>query len=100
MKLSIARAASRELEHAVRWYRKHVGTGIADAFLNTVDEALAAILETPETSPLWPGEADVHRKLIGRRFPFSIAYRIRHENIRVLAIVHHKRRPFYWRKRI
>ena len=33
------------------------------------------------------------------RFPYTVIYSLRDEQIRVLALAHEKRRPFYWRGR-
>jgi plasmid stabilization system protein ParE len=34
-----------------------------------------------------------------KRFPYSVFYRLREDHVRILAVAHQKRRPFYWRKR-
>ncbi|WP_438003790.1 hypothetical protein [Sorangium sp. So ce321] len=43
-------------------------------------------------------ENDVRWWLV-RRFPYSVLYRVRDDHIRILAIAHQNRRPFYWRGR-
>jgi hypothetical protein len=32
-------------------------------------------------------------------FPFSLVYRVRHAEIEIVAVAHHRRRPGYWRSR-
>jgi hypothetical protein len=34
-----------------------------------------------------------------RSFPFSVVYRLRPEEIVILAVAHQKRKPGYWRGR-
>ncbi|MBK7425134.1 MAG: type II toxin-antitoxin system RelE/ParE family toxin [Propionivibrio sp.] len=31
-----------------------------------------------------------------RRFPYSIIYQVTVEELRILAVAHHRRRPGYW----
>ncbi len=33
------------------------------------------------------------------RFPYSLVYSVRPNEIRIVAVAHQKRRPFYWRAR-
>jgi hypothetical protein len=40
------------------------------------------------------------RRLVLRRFPFAIVYRLAGEFVLVLAIAHMRRRPGYWRGRL
>jgi hypothetical protein len=35
-----------------------------------------------------------------RRFPYGVVYAIRNDEIYLIAVMHLKRRPFYWKKRI
>ncbi|MDY6782375.1 MAG: type II toxin-antitoxin system RelE/ParE family toxin [Cyanobacteriota bacterium] len=40
------------------------------------------------------------RRLILPKFPYSLLYRVlKSDQIRILAIAHHKRRPQYWKGR-
>lgn len=42
-----------------------------------------------------PIHEDVRRRLV-RRFPYGVLYGIGAESIRVLAVMHSRRRPMYW----
>jgi toxin ParE1/3/4 len=33
------------------------------------------------------------------RFPFALIYRIERDEVQILAVAHHSRRPGYWRER-
>ena len=39
------------------------------------------------------------RKLRVNRFPYNLVYRILSDEVLVLAIAHHRRRPSYWQYR-
>ncbi len=67
------------------------------AFLEEVERSVEQITETPEAyqrigkrvrrKPMW-------------RFPYNIIYAVYGDRIRVVALAHQKRRPFYWRQRL
>jgi len=40
----------------------------------------------------------VRRKQLGR-FPYQLLYRVDGEEIRILAVMHKRRRPLYWVER-
>jgi len=87
--------AEIELNEAAEYYeREHPGLGVA--FLTEVERAMDVVLEFPEGSPR-VGET-VRRKLL-RRFPYGILYSVRPGEVRILALMNQKRRPFYWRGR-
>lgn len=84
--------AEAELNDAIRYYEnEQVGLGVA--FLAEVRRCTTAILEYPEAGP-------VVRSHIRRRrcdkFPYALLYERRADQIRVLAVMHLKRRTNYW----
>lgn len=87
--------AESELNEASAYYAS-ARPGLGDAFVNEVQHAVAALA----TSPLagMAVEQDIRWWLL-RRFPYSVLYRVCDDHIRILAIAHQKRRPFYWRGR-
>ena len=87
--------AEQELNDAASYYNA-LRPGLGQAFLDEVERAVTQILAYPEAAPL---VNRIVRKKLVRRFPYSVMYSIRLEGIRVLAIAHQKRRPFYWRSR-
>jgi len=87
--------AEIELNEAAEYYdRESPGLGVT--FLKEVERAVEHILELPEGSPRVT--RTVRRKLL-RRFPYGILYSLRPNEVRILAIMNQKRRPFYWRDR-
>jgi plasmid stabilization system protein ParE len=84
-----------ELNEAAAYYAL-ARPGLGEAFLAEVQHAVDALA----AAPLAGSAVDLDvRWWIVRRFPYSVLYRIRPDHIRILAIAHHKRRPFYWRGR-
>lgn len=70
--------------------------GLGDVFLDEVEHAIRGIREFPDAAPPFVGRV---RKRVLAKFPYSLLYSITDDEIRVLAVAHHKRRPFYWRGR-
>lgn len=96
----IHRTAALEAVEAAAWYelqRPGLGTEFASAI-----QAALELLEG-EISPLLPmsgaaGRRNVMRLML-RRFPYDIVVADRGNDILVLAVAHHSRRPGYWRDR-
>jgi plasmid stabilization system protein ParE len=71
--------------------------GLAADFTAEMDRVLALLAETPRIGvPVGGGL----RRLLLRRFPYYLLYRLEEEVILVLAVGHHSRRPGYWRDRL
>lgn len=88
-------AAADELAEAAAFYEAE-GPGLGRAFLAEVDSALQILTRFPEASPLLRGR--VRRKVLPR-FPYALLYSLQADQLRILAVAHEKRRPFFWRGR-
>lgn len=96
MKLRLDPAALEELERAEEYTTKEFGEFVANAFRIAMAEALEEITEFPRRyAPL----RDTIRAKVLHPYPFSIIYEEVNDAVRVYAIAHAKRRPFYWRDR-
>ncbi len=96
----ILRAAVQEAVEAAAWYELQ-RPGLGREFAGAVQAALD-LLES-EVWPLLPmsgaaGQRNVMRLML-RRFPYDVVVVERRDDILVLAIAHHSRRPGYWRDR-
>ncbi|MCB9481609.1 MAG: type II toxin-antitoxin system RelE/ParE family toxin [Desulfobacteraceae bacterium] len=87
--------AEAELKEAAL-YLNHESKDLGILFLNDIDFSMQQIKENPESAPIIKN--NVRRKLLSK-FPYSIFYIIRKDQIRILAVAHQKRRPFYWHSR-
>lgn len=85
--------AEAELMDAAFYYQEQV-QGLGSDFLDAADKAFDEILEAPER---WPVLRDEIRRHFITRFPYSVLYRVDPEEIVILAVAHHRRRPWYWK---
>jgi plasmid stabilization system protein ParE len=89
---SIHEAAEAELNEAAEFYDLK-NPGLGTVFIDEVQRGIEIISEFPEAFPLVRGCVG-KKGLI--RFPYSLVYSVRPNEIRILAVAHQKRRPFYW----
>ena len=93
----ISEPASEELTHAVRWYETS-RPGLGGEFFDAVTGLLTVIGTSPEIGPLSRSDPQTRRVLV-RRFPYQIVYRVSPTETVVVAVAHLKRRPGYWKSR-
>jgi plasmid stabilization system protein ParE len=94
-KVSINEAAENEINEAADFYDLE-SPGLGSVFLDEIDFSIKRILQFPDSSPILKGRV---RMMVLRKFPYSVAYSVLPLEIRLLAVAHQKRRPFYWRNR-
>jgi len=77
-------AASADMVSAREWYeQKQVGLGAA--FVRAVDGVLDGVGRRPDLFP--PAHRGL-RRVLTRRFPYAVYYRIDADAVRVVAILH------------
>jgi toxin ParE1/3/4 len=84
--------AEQELLDAVSYYEEQE-TGLGLEYLSEVEHAVNFLVRYPEAGSKVRGSI---RRLTLPKFPYSLLYRVSEEQIRVLAVAHHKRKPQYW----
>jgi plasmid stabilization system protein ParE len=95
LKVSFHEAAESELNEAADFYDL-ASRELGGLFIDEIQRTIDRITELPESALLVGGR--VRRKPVAK-FPYSVFYSIRPNEIRILAVAHQKRRPFYWRSR-
>jgi plasmid stabilization system protein ParE len=87
--------AADEAQAAERWYRERneIASG---RFQRELHRAIDWISERPETGSPYLSKT---RRVLLRRFPFFIVYRVREGIVEIVAVAHGRRRPGYWRTR-
>jgi toxin ParE1/3/4 len=95
MKVSFHPAARRELLKHSKWYRDR-SLSAAAGFEREIDHAIARIQEAPERYPLTKRG---RRRFVLLEYPFNLIYRIHEQQIQIIAVAHHSRRPEYWLSR-
>jgi plasmid stabilization system protein ParE len=96
MKYSLHPEAESDLREAAEFYGERAGSGLSQALLTEFERAVELLLRHPGLGSLWRHGT---RRHIMNRFPFSLIYAVAGEEIRILAVAHHSRRPGYWRHR-
>ena len=87
--------AEEEMTEAALFYEA-ARSGLGDTFLDDIQHAIESVRRHPE---LGESVAFGFRRVLVRRFPFSIIYAVEPEGIAVVAIAHQRRRPEYWKGR-
>jgi plasmid stabilization system protein ParE len=95
-------AAEQEAEAAAEWYGAQV-PALAIEFARQYAMVIDTIAETPRMYALAedaPPGIECRNKLRLGRFPYRVVYAIIGEDIYIVAVAHHSRRPGYWRDRL
>jgi plasmid stabilization system protein ParE len=95
MKLRWHGEARMEADAAAAFYNDKQ-PGLAQRFLDDLEEALHRIRRHPLAYR--QVENDV-RKCRVAHFPYGLIYRVRTEHIEILAVMHLRRAPGYWKER-
>ena len=95
MRIRIHPEAEAEFLNSVDFYSEDSAHN-AERFIREIEEALDAISLFPERYPVFEYGARVR---ILKRFPFSVVYRVKENEVHIVAIEHQSREPGYWRER-
>jgi toxin ParE1/3/4 len=90
---SVSPEADRELTDAAPYYADESGKELGLAIILEFERTLALLCREPSLGAPW-GKG--RRRFPMRRFPYSIIYYVNGNDLRVIAIGHHRRRPSYW----
>ena len=95
--LRISELASEELREAVRWYEDR-RSGWGGRLFDAVSHSVELIEAYPEIGEERRGRHP-SRQFSVLGFPYKVVYRIRPQDIYVVAVAHTSRRPGYWKNR-
>ena len=70
---------------------------LGEEFLNAVETAFEEIVQRPT---MWRVIGGRFRRYLVHHFPYAVVYSIEDDFIYIVAIMHMKRKPDYWRDRI
>jgi plasmid stabilization system protein ParE len=93
VKLVVYPAALTELHDAAAFYTLKANVELGLAFVTEFERTANLVLDNPLLGAEFRG---TRRRYILRRFPYSIIYQVTAEELRILAVAHHRRRPGYW----
>ena len=96
MRVRLLAPAEEELVEAAAYYESRV-PALGTNFLDIIEAAVEEIGQHPKR---WPEVEPGVRRRVVRRFPYSLIYTVDHEEISILAVMHHKQKPRYWVTRL
>ena len=87
--------AEEEMSEAASFYEA-ASHGFGEKFLADVQHTVDRLRTHPELGV--DVSANLRRALL-LRFPFSLSYSVEADEILIVSVAHHRRRPGYWRSR-
>ncbi len=96
MKVGFLSPAAAEFREAVDHYEA-VRDGLGGEFADEVTLSKQRIAAYPDA---WPKLSARTRRCLVDRFPYGLVNRVRGKEIQIVAVMHLKRHPLYWRDRI
>lgn len=94
-RLRVRARARAEIAEAFEWYLARSKDAPAD-FLAEIDATLSHIAEAPERFPVVRGRL---RRVLLRRFPYAVYYKVYPTVISVVGVIHGHRHPDTWLRR-
>lgn len=95
MKIRFLSIAATELDDAYLYYESiHVGLG--RTFINEFESALLRLKRHPQA---WQPLSKFTKRCLINKFPYSIIYQIRVDELLIVAVANNHRRPNYWAER-
>ena len=100
MRLEIHEEAVEDARDAFDWYAER-SQRTAEQFADLFEEAVVSIVRNPRAFAMVEEEGlqGEFRRLIMKKFKFSIIYHVGNERLLVVAVAHPSRDPNYWRSR-
>ena len=89
--------AQSDLDHALSWYGEQGGQRLKQRFFVAYVEARKKICKNPGA---YPFAFEYFRKARLKKFPFKIIYALDQDDVIIIAVMHDKRHPDYWKERI
>lgn len=93
---SVGPEADRELSEGALYYAREADAGVGLAFILEFERSLALLCGNPHLGAIW---RNGRRRFPLRKFSYSIVYYVRGDELRVIALAHHRRKPSYWSDR-
>ena len=95
MRVRFSEIANNELIDACDWYEGQQ-VGLGSRFRADVREAVLRIARSPL---LFPVELEDVRRYVMNRFPYTLRYVLRGDEVWIMTVSHQHRRPDYWVER-
>lgn len=92
---SVSPEADWELTEAALYYAREANADLGLAFIAEFERGIALLCTQPHLGAPWRRR----RRLPLYRFPYSIIYYVSGDELRIIALAHHRRKPQYWANR-
>lgn len=96
MRARFLKPAEAEVEEAVAYFDEQ-REGLGERFEEALSDAVAFVAERPLSGK---GISKLVRKFRVRTFSYNLIYAVDADEIVIIAVAHHRRRPGYWRNRL
>lgn len=94
--VQLSLAAGQDIREITEYYLT-IRSGLARKFLEHFDRACDSISAAPESyDPI----SATHRRAFIARFPHVVYFRVAHDKVTVLAVLHSARSPQTWMQRL
>jgi len=93
--LIVKKEAEKDIKSAYDWYEEQ-RTNLGRAFVAEVDTKLQQIEGHPE---FYSAVVSDVRRALCKKFPYSIYFVHREENVIIIAVLHQRRNPAVWQAR-
>ncbi|HVY68664.1 MAG TPA: type II toxin-antitoxin system RelE/ParE family toxin [Verrucomicrobiae bacterium] len=90
------REAEKEYADAAEYYAR-IDTELAGRFYDEIESIIRDIRRNPDRFRLFDTPIQRHFSTV---FPFAVLYVNQPDRILIVAVMHMKRRPGYWKKRL
>ena len=95
MNYSFHPQAEKELEESENYYDSKSKV-LGDRFRSEIETTISRIIKFPQG---WHPLSKVVRRCRLTAFPYGLIYRLKNDQIRILAVMHLHREPTYWADR-
>ncbi len=95
MKVRFLSIAATELDDAFSYY-ENIYQGLGKRFIEEFELALSRVTSNPLA---WQKLSKYTHRCLVNKFPYSIVYRFKPDEILIVAIANNHQRPNYWVKR-
>lgn len=95
MTFLFTKEARNELDNAVEWYQARNEKAASD-FITAVEHAISKAMANPLIYRIRKHQCRFCQLDV---FPYLLVFRLRNEQIEILAIAHQSRKPGYWSDR-
>ena len=92
MEVNFSIGSKEDIKQSAKYYEDAV-IGLGKAFLEIIEEAVDNIIQYPKSSEILKKP---YRRYLIERFPFGIIYTEGTNTIFIVAVMHLKRKPYYW----